>query len=134
MAKISDSDSTEDNSKFSRLNYTTLASIVQQGPDTLRQVIAQAGHPRIGGEITTNEGADRILQNREIQAQAKKKKEVSNEPKRGEIFYHKKRGTKVTIIQASVDVSEINREPIHLVSESKTGKKFRALSSNLSRL
>ncbi len=126
----------DDNYKFTNLTYPTLANIVKQGPLAMRQMLDSTGQSsiRVGSESTTQEASQIETQRTIMSSVRKKHKAAANLPQRGEIFYHKKRGTKVTIIQACADRSEISGDPIHIVSESVTGKRFRALNTNLVRL
>jgi len=73
----------------------------------------------------------------DIQAAASKPKEAGTvetiQAERGMMFRHKVRGTKVCILTPQITVSK-NGEQIHLVVESRTGRKFKALNSNLEAL
>lgn len=63
-----------------------------------------------------------------VQTEIKREeKKIEFEP--GQLFRHEKRGTTVAIIKK--DIAAASGQPMHLVVESRTGKKFKALQSNL---
>ena len=135
MAKQLGPESNEDSHKFSNLNYTTLAGLIKQGPAALRATLDLSGAAgTLPFAIPTPADAGMGQSQQKIMRTINAKAEKKDVPRRGEIYLHTKRGTKVTIIQACVDTSDVSHDMVHLVTESKTGKKFRALGKYLTRL
>lgn len=50
--------------------------------------------------------------------------------KRGQLLRHRKRGTTVAIVELNIHASAAGL-PVHLVVESRTGRQFKAVESNL---
>ena len=110
----------EEGHSYKDLKYTSLNSILEQGPVAVRRLIEKGGHTNIPlGDGTF-----------EIKASSKMIPVLRAE--KGMLFMHKKRGTKVTVIQPNVDVNS-KGEAVHIVIESRTGKEFRAFDTNLER-
>lgn len=142
-------ESTEDRASFSRLSYTSLAGLLKKGPQALKSMLDMSGASsvRIGREATGAESSRISIPQLEAQAMERRRQAAAgtsveiyasqgnkrSKKRRGEIFFHTKRASRVTIIHACVDVSA-SGEDIHDVRESGTGRSFRAIDKYLRRM
>ena len=115
-----------DNNSFDNLPHAgnTLAGMLRDKSGSDIKLMAQmAGHPMLNFP-----SAEEAIAKHEMQQ--KLKKQGPRKAKAGDTMFHTKRGTKVTIIQASCDTNPMGEE-LHLVIESQTGKKIKALAKYL---
>jgi hypothetical protein len=95
--------------------------MLAQGPSAVMKLITSGGHDN----VPLDAGKFEI-------AAAKNAKQTvdSIKAERGHMYLHKVRQTKVCILKPGIDLSA-SGDVIHLVVESRSGKKFKALNRNL---
>ena len=109
--------------------YSNLATTLRKknAGSIIRAQAMSAGHPMMS--FPESDGKFEIKPKKKKATQTR----VAARPqgiKVGQTYRHKKRGTRVTIIQAEADVS-VSGDPLHLAVESRTGKFLKVLEKNL---